>query len=94
MVPSPTGFPEEPKEEIIEKSREKGLRTSCPMCGNTHFVLADGYFNHPIQTSLGGLVLGGPSVPTIAVFCSRCGFVSQHALGALGLLKGATEEHP
>lgn len=75
------------KQRIIDKLNEKGVRAPCPMCGNKNFVLADGYFNHPIQSNpRAGLVIGGPSIPTIAIICSNCGFTSQHALGALGLL--------
>jgi hypothetical protein len=29
---------------------------------------------------------GGQTVPAAAIVCNRCGFLSQHALGALGLL--------
>lgn len=78
---------ESEKQKIICKLNEKGVRTTCPMCGNNKFVIADGYFNHPMQSGFqGGLTLGGPSIPTIAIVCERCGFTSQHALGVLGLL--------
>ena len=26
------------------------------------------------------------AIPTIAIVCNNCGYISQHALGALGLL--------
>ena len=58
----------------------------CPMCGNKHFIIADGYFNSIMQDSLNGIVLGGPSIPSIAIVCNKCGFISSHALGVLGLL--------
>ena len=75
------------KQNIILKLNEKGIRTNCPMCGNDKFVIADGYFLHYMQAVVnGGLSLGGPSIPTIAIVCERCGFTSQHALGVLGLL--------
>jgi hypothetical protein len=58
------------------------------MCGHNKFVLADGFFNNSVQTNFeAALVLGGPSIPTIALICSNCGFISQHALGVLGLLE-------
>ena len=74
------------KQKVLEALDKAGANLPCPRCGNGHFSLVDGYFNHPIQTSLGGLVIGGPSVPSVVVVCNQCGFISQHALGALNLL--------
>ena len=77
---------DEKKREIIKALEERGAKLPCPRCGNNSFTLLDGYFNQTIQTVLKGMVLGGPSVPSVVVSCSRCGYLSQHALGALGLL--------
>jgi hypothetical protein len=82
----------EKKEEIIRTLSERGVKGLCPMCGNNHFVVADGYFNTAIQNDFKTLNLGGPSIPTISIICSRCGFVSQHALGVLGLLPKLEEK--
>lgn len=82
----------EKREEIIKKLSEKGTKGICPMCGNNHFVVADGYFNNPLQNNLITFHLSGPSIPTISIICSRCGFVSQHALGVLELLPKAVDE--
>ncbi len=80
------------KDEIIRKLREKGVDSACPMCGRTNFALADGYFNHTLHGEVAsGITVGGPSIPTIAIICTNCGFTSQHALGALGLLKAPEE---
>ena len=38
------------------------------------------------------LNIGGPSIPSIITACSRCGYLSQHALGVLGLLPNKTEK--
>lgn len=81
-----TGISEVQKKKVLEALDEAGVNLPCPRCGNGQFSLVDGYFNHPIQTSLGGLVIGGPSVPSVVVVCNQCGFISQHALGALNLL--------
>jgi hypothetical protein len=40
------------------------------------------------------LSLGGLGIPSIAIICNRCGFISQHALGTLGLLPATTEAKP
>lgn len=78
---------EEEKTEIIRRLEESGLRGGCPMCEESNWVLADGYLNQSLQGNLSsGLSVGGPSIPSVAIICSNCGFMSQHALGALGLL--------
>ncbi len=83
----------EQRQEIADKLSEAGVRATCPMCDAASWVLADGYFNEPIQGSLRhGLVIGGPSIPSVAIVCSNCGFMSRHAIGALGLLHEASEE--
>lgn len=81
-----TGISEVQKQKVLEALDKAGANLPCPRCGNGQFSLVDGYFNHPIQTSLSGLVIGGPSVPSVVVVCNQCGFISQHALGALNLL--------
>ena len=79
---------EDDKKKVVDKLNERGVHPVCPMCGNKNFSLAEGYFNNILQGSIqSALVLGGPSVPTIAIICTNCGFTSQHALGALGLLQ-------
>jgi len=79
-------MPHAQKQKIIKALEERGARLPCPRCGNNSFTLLDGYFNQTVQTDLKGMVLGGPSVPSVVVACNRCGYLSQHALGALGLL--------
>lgn len=78
----------EEKEKIISElnNRINSGNLRCPMCGNQHFVIADGYFNTAMQDSLTGFVIGGPTIPSIPIICNHCGFISSHALGILGLL--------
>ena len=78
---------QEQQKKIVDALEQRGAKLPCPRCGNGNFALVGGYFNQNLQTELtGGLILGGPSVPSAVVACTRCGFLSQHALGALGLL--------
>lgn len=72
--------------KIIERLKERGVSLSCPRCRHASFTLLGGYFNQTIQNELNGMVLGGPSVPSVVTTCNKCGFLSQHALGTLGLL--------
>lgn len=74
------------KDEIIQKLVEKGADKPCPRCGNKAFTLVDGFFNQTIQNSASDYVLGGESIPSVITACTNCGFLSQYALGALGLL--------
>ena len=75
----------EVKEKIIKALNERGVKLPCPRCGNNNFTLLDGYFNQTIQTEFKGMVIGGPSVPSVVTACNQCGYLSQHALGPLGL---------
>ncbi len=85
-------LPQEQKQKIIKALEDHGVKLPCPRCGKNGFTLLDGYFNQTIQTQLGGIVIGGPSIPSVVVACNYCGYLSQHALGALGLLPKGEEE--
>lgn len=84
----------EDKQKIISElnNRINSGDIKCPMCGNKHFIIADGYYNSILQDNLNGIVLGGPSIPSIPIICNRCGFISSHALGILGLLPKQNDE--
>ena len=77
---------QEEKRRIAEALKEREAIRACPRCGNDNFSLIDGYFNTPFRVELKGLVIGGPSIPAAVVVCKKCGYLSQHALGVLGLL--------
>ena len=76
----------EQKEKIKVELLRKIPTLTCPMCHNKGFTMADGYFLNSMQVDLTSVSLGGQAIPTIAVICNNCGFISQHALGSLGLL--------
>lgn len=82
---------EETKQAIVAQLQARHVGTKCPMCGNPKFAIADGYITHPVQSSPQAFSVGGNAVPTVALICTNCGFLSQHALGALGLLDGGGE---
>lgn len=81
----------EQKEKIKAELLKKVPVLTCPMCQTKNFTMSDGYFSNTLQPDLNSIALGGQSIPTIAIICNNCGFVSQHAIGRLGLL-GKTEE--
>lgn len=55
----------------------------CPMCHGHEFSVVDGLFPNAIQQTLNNIQIGGPSIPCVAFICTRCGFMSQHAIGVL-----------
>jgi ribosomal protein S27AE len=93
-VVEPTDLSPEQRERIIKALQDRGATRDCPRCGNKSFAVLGGYFNHPLQFNLGGLQLGGPSIPTAVVACTTCGWLAEHALGALGLLPAEPPKSP
>jgi ribosomal protein S27AE len=81
---------EEKKAELIQALTERlsksDKRSVCPMCGHAHFTIADAYLSNTLQADFNSVTLGGPSIPSLAIICTNCGFISQHSLGILGLL--------
>lgn len=78
---------EEGMQRIIAALEAKGVTLPCPRCGNEDFSIVDGYFVHSIQKNLKSISLGGgKAIPTIGTICTNCGYLSEHALGSLGLL--------
>ena len=76
----------EMKEKITQTLSEKGVK-KCPMCENRSFTLLDGYSNLPIAGDISGaLIVGGQVIPSTVIVCTNCGYISQHALGIMGLL--------
>jgi len=84
---------QEQKQKILQALNGKNVNGPCPRCGNNNFILAEGYFNHFMQVDLTNVSLGGPSIPTIATVCSNCGFISEHALGVLGILPNQDQKN-
>lgn len=78
----------EEKQKIITLLNSKlgYSKTKCPMCENRQFIVADGYFNTYMQDDFINVSIGGASIPSIPIVCNKCGFISMHSLGVLGLL--------
>lgn len=77
---------QEQKQKIVIELGKRLPKMVCPMCSHKKFVLVEGYFNNNLQQDFDSFSIGGSSIPSIAIICENCGFVSQHALGVLGLL--------
>jgi hypothetical protein len=82
------------KKKITETLKNRGAKLPCQRCKNRNFAILDGYFNQPIQKSIAVSITDitnqGPFISSVVVVCTRCGYLSQHALSVLGLLP--TEE--
>lgn len=89
-------FDENTKKKLAEQLTARLAKLQqplkCPLCGNSQFSLADAYIRNDLQGDLRNISIGGPSIPAIAIICNNCGFISQHALGALDLLPKEKEE--
>ncbi|MCH7568744.1 MAG: hypothetical protein IIA87_04960 [Nanoarchaeota archaeon] len=71
------------EEAIKKKSGQSGFK--CPVCTNNQFSLAGGFTNDFLMDKLGGgLVIGGPVLPSIPIVCTNCGntfFLNTMVLG-------------
>ncbi len=80
-------FDEKTKIEIIKRLSERIPSFECPICHNKNFSIVDGFLIQGIQHQIDSIVLGnGPMVPSVALVCTHCGFMSQHNLGILGMI--------
>lgn len=80
-------FDESTKIKIINRLSERISSFECPICHNKTFNIVDGYFIQRLQKQVNEYVIGaGPFMPSIAIVCTNCGFMSQHNIGVLGLL--------
>ena len=78
---------EEEKGKIVEALKKRGATLECPRCKKDKFAVLDGYIVNTLQAHYRGLVYGGKTLPTAIIVCQNCGFLSQHALGSIGLLE-------
>ena len=71
---------------VISALTAKSVTAPCSKCGNPHWeVVGESYIS--INEDPNVFVVGGPVIPTVLVACNRCGFLTQHAQGPLGLLR-------
>lgn len=71
-------------DKIISALAVKGVNKPCPRCGYAQFgVVAETMVQ--IQPTSGEIIFGGPVIPVAILGCNNCGFLTQHALGLLGL---------
>ncbi|HLX26508.1 MAG TPA: hypothetical protein VKR05_05900 [Candidatus Cybelea sp.] len=73
--------------KIIAVLNERGVGgTACPRCGNSGFNFEPGLAQIVLHPSSSSAPFGGPTLPCAVTSCTKCGFISMHAIGALGFL--------
>jgi uncharacterized Zn finger protein len=73
------------QEQVIIALKEKGATQPCPRCKNLEFEVI-GEAGIPIAAPRGSFWGGpAPEIPVVLVSCKNCGYISQHAIGMLGL---------
>lgn len=69
------------KKQILKGLKDRGVDEPCPMCGNSKFTFA-GESEIPVGDNRKN---NGDYVPIAIIACRNCGYITQHALGPLGL---------
>ena len=68
------------KQKIIEALNNRSTQINI----NEPITLIDGFINQPLQSELtGGLIVGGPAIPMVAVVGNNSGRIYYFALKAL-----------
>ena len=75
----------ERQKETVSESLRKKIGGQCPMCTGTEWTLHDEIVSNMTSSLAGVTALGGRNVPMVQMICNKCGFVSHHAIGLLGI---------
>ncbi len=79
-------FTDKEIERIRGELEERGATLPCPRCGADDFVVTDGYAVQSLQRNKRGITIGENGFLAVGLVCMNCGYVSNHALGVLGLI--------
>lgn len=80
------------KNRILNRFRELIPQPECPMCHGRHFSVVDSYPINPVAEDYRKPTpLIRRSIPTVAIVCVKCGFISQHSMAVMGLLEKDSE---
>lgn len=73
------------REDIVKRIQDKGVNRPCPRCNGDQFSLVDGFAVFGMVEDLQDETVKN-LVPSVCVACNRCGYLTFHALGPLGLI--------
>ncbi|MGC1023810.1 hypothetical protein [Pantoea agglomerans] len=82
------------RQQAIKKLTEKNALLPCHRCGHKSFGIVDGVTSYSLvndHSMIGSVMVGGPSLPVLHVFCENCGALTSHSLGILELLPKGEE---
>lgn len=75
------------KELVLKKLEHVLQKLECPMCHYNQFIIADGFIQVKLYQKYNLIDNNdNKSIPAVAIICKHCGFISNHAIGILGLL--------
>ena len=83
-------IPEKFRLKISHELKKRNV-TKCPMCGESKFVVADTYTVNNLYSDIDDVGSSARTLPCALMICANCGYISQHALGALGLMQEAKD---
>lgn len=70
----------------IAALQKSGIAGDCPLCKQNQWVVHEVPVSLPVYNVSGKVAFPGESMPAAAMICKKCGYMSLHSLGALGLL--------
>lgn len=76
----------EDKLRLVNELNKRIGAFTCPICHKGQFKFVDSYSSHFLSDDYAQISIGGKMIPFIMIVCDNCGFISQHALGTLGIL--------
>jgi hypothetical protein len=77
-------FPPE-KENVTRALAERGVTLPCPRCGDNGWSVLEAYISNSLTQNASKVIVGGSALPTVAVICTKCGFLSEHVATVLEL---------
>ena len=75
----------EKREDIVKRLHDKGVNRPCPRCNGEAFSLVDGFAVFGMVEKLDDETVRN-LIPSVCVACNKCGYLTFHAMGPLGLL--------
>lgn len=77
---------------VEERLQRLDANRACHRCGNPQHHVLPGFVSPMLQTEPANLIVGSPQVPCVAVVCAKCGALTTHALGVIGMMPVVREE--
>lgn len=84
---------EKERNRILKRFTELIPHPECPMCHNKSFSVVDSYITLPASDEYRKLSpLLKRAIPSVAVICTKCGFLSIHSMSVMKLKENEKNE--